>query len=958
MAAPLAASTEPAFSFGSFRLLPSRRLLFDGETPVRLGSRAFEILVALIERRGELVSKDELITRVWPNIHIAAGNLKFQIAGLRRALGDGRNGRRYIQASPGQGYRFVAAVTITNDAASDWQRPSLTNKHNLPVRLTRLIGRAGVVSKLLEQLPTLRLLTIVGAGGIGKTAVANAVAEELLPAYDHGVWLIDLAPIADPRLVTTALASVLRLEVRSVNPLPSLVAALKDKRMLLLLDNCEHVIEAAADLAFGILSGAPDVRILATSREPLRTPGEHVYRLLPLAVPAVSDGLTGAEALRFPAVQLFVERAAANVDAFELSEEDASSAGDICRKLDGIPLAIEFAAARVDAFGVRGLAARLDDRLRLSIASRRTALPRHRTISATLDWSYQLLSQEEQMVLQCLANFAGGFTLEAARAVTVGAVRSSLDIADTIAGLTHKSLIVADISDRDVRFRLLEITRAFVRAKHPENHEAYAIVRCHATFYRDLLESGSNSPLGEDFVAAHAPEIDNIRAALTWAFAPGGDRAIGVALAEGSAPIWLDMSLLTECLGWTGKALDLLDAADRGTRREMVLQTALGLSLMFTQGMNGTARAALARATELAESLENFSYQLRALAGLTTYYHRIEELQSALALSRQAEAIAKDIAEPAALSTTAAMLSASLFFLGDYSEALTHARRAYRRIIPTVTRGHIVRAGLDDSIWAGAVVAQSLWLQGLIDQSIPTARDVVADAEARCNPVSSCFALVWCGCSISLRIGALSTAEHLIARLKDHTERYDFRSYHAYSLGFEGQLFAGRGDIAAAEPLLRACLDGLRNAKFEIPYTVFLSVLADVLATAGRLDDSLSVADEALQRTQRNNVFWWMPEALRTKGEVLMLSDQTEEAENHFRRSLDLAHQQGAQSWELRSAMSLGRLQYAQGRVHDARDQLNSVYARFTEGFATADLRSARRFLEEWTSDKTCQGKC
>ena len=188
MADPADFSTERALAFGPFRLLPSRRLLFDGETPVRLGSRALEILIALLERRGELVGKDELINRVWPSTHISEGNLKLQVAGVRRALGDGRDGRRYIETSPGQGYRFVAAVTVINDAASAGQAlPTLTSKHNLPVQLTRLIGRAGVVSKLVEQLSAVRLLTIVGAGGIGKTAVAIAVAEELMPACEHGV---------------------------------------------------------------------------------------------------------------------------------------------------------------------------------------------------------------------------------------------------------------------------------------------------------------------------------------------------------------------------------------------------------------------------------------------------------------------------------------------------------------------------------------------------------------------------------------------------------------------------------------------------------------------------------------------------------------------------------------------------------------------------------------------------
>jgi len=949
MADPADFSTERAFAFGSFRLLPTRRLLFDGETPVRLGSRALEILIALIERPGELIGKDELISRVWPSTHISEGNLKLQVAGVRRALGDGRDGRRYIQTSTGQGYRFVAAVTVINDAASaERALPTLTDKHNLPVQLTRLIGRAGVVSKLVEQFSTVRLLTIVGAGGIGKTAVAIAVAEELMPACEHGVWFIDLAPIADPRLVPTALALALRLEIRSDNPLPSLVAALGDKKMLLVLDNCEHVIEAAANLAADLLKGSRGVRILATSREPLRVEGEHVHRLSTLGSPSASVRISAAEALRFPAVQLFVERAAANVYEFELRDADAPSVGDICRKLDGIPLAIEFAAARVDTFGVRSLAAGLDDRLRLLTGSRRTARARHRTMSAALDWSYQLLGPQEQTVLRRLAIFAGGFTMKAAVAVA-GTDGSSSDIAYSVADLAAKSLIAADVGDGDVRFRVLETTRAYALAKLEETGETDVLSGRHATYYRDFLESVCNGSAGEDLAAACVPEIDNIRAALTWAFGQGGDRSIAVALAAASAPIWLEMSLLTECHSWMGKALALLDDTDRGARGEMVLQNALGFSLMFTQGASSRAHAALARANEIAESVQDFDYQLRALTGLTLFCLRRQEFRSALAFARRSESIAKGAADPVAVSTADSILSASLLSLGEYAEALTYARRAHRRTTPAMRRAQIVRSGIDHSIHSHCIIAHVLWLQGLLDQCTQTTQDALADAETVGHPMSLCFALVWCGCTVSIGRGDLDTAENSIARLKDLAEKHGLGAYYASSLGFEGQLAARRGDFAAGERLLRASLDGLRETRYEVHYGPFLASLAEVLAAASHLDESLAAVDEALARAVRSDAFWWMPELLRVKGEVLLSLADTTAAADHFHRSLDLAHRQGALSWELRAAMSLGRLDHAHGRLREARHRLGSVYERFTEGFETPDLQAARRLLEEWT---------
>jgi len=470
---PIKGSGAPAISFGSFRLLPSRRLLLDGETPVHLGSRALEILIALVERPGELVGKKELISRVWPDTHVAEGNLKCQVAALRRALGDGRDGRRYLDTSPGQGYRFVAPVEAENAAVPLEPQPAAsTYQHNLPTRITPLIGRSEVVAKIADRVARERLLTIVGPAGIGKTSVAVAAAERLIGAYDDGIWQIDLASITDPRLVPTALASALKLTIRSDNPLPSLIAAVKDRQMLLVLDNCEHLIEPAAALAIAILRGSRGVQVLATSREPLDVEGERVHRLSALDSPPESIRLDAAEALRFPAVQLFVERATATMNEFELSDTDAPGAAGICRKLDGVPLAIEFAAARVDTFGVRGLAARLDNQMPLLGGGHRLAPPRHRTISAALDWSYQLLSQEEQTVFRRLAILVGDFTLETAIAVVAGSDRISLDIAFIVESLVMKSLVTANVGDGQVRFRLFETTRAYALTKLAESGES------------------------------------------------------------------------------------------------------------------------------------------------------------------------------------------------------------------------------------------------------------------------------------------------------------------------------------------------------------------------------------------------------------------------------------------------------------------------------------------------------
>src|SRR6266853_559766 len=315
---------ESAISFGPYRLLAAQRLLLEGDKPVRLGSRAFDILTALVERAGEVVGKEELIARAWPKTFVEDANLKIQVSALRRALGDGQGGRRYIATIPGRGYNFVAPVRFEKPPqALPPATIALAAAHNLPLAATRMIGREEAVVALVSRLSRERLVTIVGPGGIGKTTVALAVVERMIASYEHGVWLVDLAPLGDPRLVPSALATVLGLEVRIEDPLPGLVASLRDKRMLLLLDNCEHVIDAAASLAEAILSGAPGVNILATSRELLGVTGERGYRLGPLSSPQPSSGLTAADAAIFPAVQLFVERVTAVVEDFALNDVNA-----------------------------------------------------------------------------------------------------------------------------------------------------------------------------------------------------------------------------------------------------------------------------------------------------------------------------------------------------------------------------------------------------------------------------------------------------------------------------------------------------------------------------------------------------------------------------------------------------------------------------------------------------------
>ena len=359
-------------AFGPFHLLPSRRLLLESGRPVRLGNRAVEILIALVERSGEIVSKDELNARVWPNTFVEEGNLKVHVSSLRKALGDGVGGNRYIINVPRRGYQFVASVSRPDHPQSARQSDLLRP------RLSRMIGRGATVDALSAQLRRSTLLTIVGPGGVGKTSVALAVAQRLLGSYHDGTLFVDLAPIGDPLLVPSALASLLKVAVQSADPTLGLIGFLENKQMLLVLDSCEHVLSIASSFAERLLANCPEISILATSREPLRADGEYLLRLPPLEVPPPRQHpMTAFEALSFSAVQLFVERASAALNGYQLTDVDAPVVAEICRTLEGNPLAIELAAGRAEVFGVEGLGSRLDNRFQILKGGRRAALPRH-----------------------------------------------------------------------------------------------------------------------------------------------------------------------------------------------------------------------------------------------------------------------------------------------------------------------------------------------------------------------------------------------------------------------------------------------------------------------------------------------------------------------------------------------------------------------------------------------------
>src|SRR6267154_2081390 len=488
--------------FGPFELNVAERSLKKANQVIPLGGRAYDILIALLENAGEIVGKGELIARAWPDVTVEEGSLRVHLSALRKALGDGQFGNKYIASIQGHGYSFIAPVARL---PADHDRGNASaGMSNLPPALGRMVGRGDVVVEIQGLLQTeQRLITILGAGGMGKTTVALAVGHSALADFSGAVFFVDLSTVRDKEQVIGAIASATGLDPQLVDPKEALLNFPRPRRVLIILDSCEHLIEKIAEIADYIFQNTPDIYILATSREALHVPGERVLRLCPLDCPPEQPGLTASEVLAYPAARLFAERVSVRRGDFSLRDDEAPMVAEICRKLDGIALAIELAAGRAAIFGVRNTVAKLGSRLDLLKFGRRTASPRHQTLKATLDWSHDHLSEVERIVFRRVAIFVGPFTLEAALAVGEEGGIDQSEIGGAVENLVNKSLMVAWPGYRGMLYRLLDTTRSYALEKLGLSSEHHSIAARHANFSIQLLERSRSNLF--DLERAEAP---------------------------------------------------------------------------------------------------------------------------------------------------------------------------------------------------------------------------------------------------------------------------------------------------------------------------------------------------------------------------------------------------------------------------------------------------------------------
>ncbi|WP_158932368.1 winged helix-turn-helix domain-containing protein [Acidisphaera sp. S103] len=948
-----------AHASGDCEIDLARRELRVLGSPVPVGGRAFEIIELLARSAGELVTKSELMDRIWPGAVVTENTLHVHAAAVRKALGPNR---RLLKTESGRGYRLLGDWTVRRHDATappvGLQRMRVDRESpvtHFPAAVTRLIGRTRAIARLRDLMSAYRVVTLTGPGGIGKTGLAMQAARGVVGEFPDGAWLVELASLSDPAVLPSMAANALRLPVGLERMSAEFVArGIGAQKLLLVLDNCEHVIAAAAEFAETLLRKCPNVTLLTTSREIFRIDGEHVYQVPPLDVPT-RERHEPHYILEHSAVELFIARVKALDSNFSPHAENLPMIGAICRHLDGIPLAIEFAAARAATLGVRQVALSLGDRFALLTSGRRTAMPRQQTLRATLDWSHELLPEPERSLFHRLAIFSAGFTFDAVVAVMNDSDLGPSGVMNCVANLVIKSLVTLDNNGATFRWYLLETVRAYALEKLALHDQVNVVARRHAAFYRDLFaphQSDLNMRLSNADLISRMREIDNVRAALDWSFSPVGDTDIGRDLTAAYAPVWLHRGLNSECRERCEHALLGLKPDTRQNMwRRMLLQVALGTVLYITEGMSERTQTMAAEALEFAEILDDLDTQVWALVTLAALTDTGRNYGTARTAVEQLRQTADRIGDPATVAAADRRMGYLQFLRGRLHEAQRSFERSLR-----------FRFAVDDqhpTFWSfpahhpsmsRILLAEMLLLRGFAERASNEAQASLDELNAADPHLSLHRVFTFGICRIAIMTGDLVTADREIARLTNLSTRLNAPFLQAMGRFLEGQVMVERGAFSEALSTLRGEFDVDGQTRQYFYDQEAKGTLAQAFAGVGRFGEALNAVDDAITNaSQRDAQVWYLPELLRIKGEVLLLQAADRSgftAEDCFNQAGEIARDQGALFWELRIALSLARFRVTQRREDEARVILLPVYERFTEGFATADLRAARTMLD------------
>jgi predicted ATPase/DNA-binding winged helix-turn-helix (wHTH) protein len=897
--------------------LDHREVRLDGQK-VPIGSRAFDILALLIAADGELVSKDEIMRVVWPTTVVEKNNLQVHISALRRAFGDERERLRTV---PGRGYRLVMHDDIdARDGANvpstaqedvsvgaDAARPS---RQPLPARVPELIGRQDALDGVAAALRVHQAVTLVGTGGIGKTRLAVEVAHAIQHVFADGVVFVPLAAVSDAPSALDALAFAMgsRLSA-SRTALAQIAAEWRDRDALVVLDNCEQVLEIVAAIAESLTGAGSRMRVLATSREALRVRDEIVYQVPPLSVPTPDD--PGTDVLRTAAVRFFLARAQADGAHFSLDETSIRLTGEVCRRLDGIPLALELAASRAALLGIGLLAEHLDDRFRILTGGRRTALPRHQTLKATLDWSYRLLSCDEQKLLRWLGMFVNGFTLDAACAMAEHAGLTRMEALDAVSGLVSRSLLTTDFEGSSYRYRLLESTRAYALQQLDDNGERIRAAGAHAVLFLQMLETAQKRwherPVVE-WLGEFTRELGNLRTALDWTLGERGDHATGIALAAVTVPYLYELSLVEECCSRARAALRFVpsDAQEGGSvavEAHLRLMSALSAALVYTEGPLTETREAWTLVLNEAMQTGHADYASRARWGVWNWHQYSGRARDALMLARRFGDHARSNGDATLVVLSGRVEGIALHYAGDQPRA----RELLERMIEAyeekpLSRWHTPGFRVDHGIAARATLARVRWVQGERGGAYDLAARCFDSAAQYDHEIVICYVLVEALVPIALLNGDLAATRHGIDVLHELSTRFGFTIWSACCACYDAWLATLETPGADSIELLTSAISALRATGYLAQLSPLQGQLAVALMKASRDKKALTIIEDALRHADDNGERWYYAELCRIKGDVLCKLGRHDDAQRWFATSLDWEQRNGVERTVARDA--------------------------------------------------------
>lgn len=901
-----ALSKQNAYQFGDFRLLPEAQALLHNGQPVALGGRGFDILTLLVARAGEVVSKADLFAHVWPDYIVHDHNLKVNVGNLRRSLAELDPVTDYIATIAGRGYKFVAAVESDRPAAGR-NIASITSHHTAPPQVRQLLGRDDAIRQISEQLDQPGFVTIVGPGGAGKTSLSVTVAQHCCGAGE-AIAFVDLSTLSDPRFVVPAIASALGISLGFDDPIAGVIDVLRGSKLLVIIDNCEHVIAMAATIVERISSEVPAVRILATSREPLRTRHEQIYFLSGLAYPDQTTALSTSDALQFPAIQLFITKAHGS-DVAKPTDEYVRNVVSICTRLEGLALAIELAAGTASVLAPSALDDLFKDGFDSMSRGARDAPLRHQTLEATLDWSYRLLPDREAVLLGLLSVFSGRFNADDVEGMYSAGALEPMTGRDALSQLVAKSLVSAEYDGGTVHYRLAESTGTYAAQRLFGSRYREKARRQFAIRIRDKLQIAErewSSQSSREWLRKYRRHIDDVRAAIGWAFDPAGDAELGVELVVAALPLWQELSAFREMLA----AIDLASANSAALSGlvplgRAKLSTARAWAMTLARHMHPQTDDAWRESIFHASGSRDAEFQIRSVCGQAVFLAYSGRPRTALR-NMNDFAAAKGL-DWATAPDGKRLLAHIEIYAGQLNSASAHLD-ALMEDWGDLEDGHgLSRFQVDLPVGIRLSQAFLSWLQGDPDRASRLAARAIDRAADLDHMISLGNAISLAGLPIAFVEGELETASQLQRQLAEVSRRESVGIYEGTAMFFAGAIQSNRGD-SAGFTLMQDSITGLLRGGWRARVPFYRSLLAEAYIAAGEMQLAENNLRAVLTETGIREERWWHPDLWRVAGLIEAGNARPHKAMRYLQKSLDCAHAIGAGAATQRTQLAMAAI--------------------------------------------------